>query len=247
MPTTVYLVPFMTLGDLAQCAPTLMPWLIQQDLDFCCGGHERLDAAATRLGLNWPDFRQQLEARVKASERTLTPTWQAGGEIALIDHILVAFHASHRADFPPLEAMLAKVCHAHGEKVPLLAELARCVRALIADLEPHMQKEEQVLFPLIRKLCGDASARPACGPASPLLPMQVMRGEHELAGHLLGQLRNLTDNYAQPSWGCATVRALFLALADLDRLLREHIHLENNVLFPMVEVRLAAAEPSWRV
>jgi regulator of cell morphogenesis and NO signaling len=247
MPHSVQLEPEMSLGDLAGRCPAMLPWMIEQDLDFCCGGGEPLGKTAQRLGMAWPAFQALVDQRLADTSEAPCPIWLAGQEAQLIDYILVAFHHRHREDFPVIETMLAKVCRAHGSKTPMIEELARCTREMIADLELHMLKEEHILFPLIRRLCGDTSVQALCGPPTPLQPMLVMRSEHEQAGRLLEHLRSLTEGFTPPTWGCATVRALYAALADLERLLHLHIHLENNVLFPMVEARMAETAPVWRV
>jgi regulator of cell morphogenesis and NO signaling len=119
--------------------------------------------------------------------------------------------------------MARKVYQVHGEKDPeRLQRMVSTVVALRADLEPHMRKEEQILFPMI--LGGQGASTGG--------PVSVMRQEHDDVGRMLITLRSVTDDYTPPEGACNTWRALWHALADLERSLHEHIHLENNILFP---------------
>jgi regulator of cell morphogenesis and NO signaling len=123
----------------------------------------------------------------------------------------------------------------HGSRHPELAEVNRLVTAIADDLEPHMLKEEQILFPAITHRFGAGS--PAA-PGSLAAPIRVMEADHEVVGTLLERLRTTTGGYAAPADGCASYQALYARLADLETDTFRHVHLENNVLFPQV---LAAA------
>jgi regulator of cell morphogenesis and NO signaling len=115
------------------------------------------------------------------------------------------------------------VLRAHGDKEPeKLRELASVLGGLRSELEAHMMKEERILFPLIRQGRG----------SSAVAPVSVMEHEHDSAAGALRRLRDLTDGYEAPPEACNTWRALWHGLADLERAMHEHIHLENNVLFP---------------
>ncbi|MFO7587275.1 MAG: hemerythrin domain-containing protein, partial [Gemmatimonadota bacterium] len=119
--------------------------------------------------------------------------------------------------------MAAKVVRAHGDKEPeRLPELAAVLGGLRAEFESHMLKEERVLFPLIHQGRG----------AMATAPVSVMEHEHEEAASALRRLRELTDDYEVPAEACNTWRALWHGLADLERATHQHIHLENNILFP---------------
>jgi regulator of cell morphogenesis and NO signaling len=140
----------------------------------------------------------------------------------LIDHILVTYHRPLDHELPRIDAMAHKVREVHGHKDESLAELLMVFRALKAELESHMAKEEQILFPMIR----DGDGVMADG------PINVMEDEHESAGAALKRLRELTNDYAVPDGACNTWRALWAGLAMLETELHDHIHLENNILFP---------------
>jgi regulator of cell morphogenesis and NO signaling len=149
---------------------------------------------------------------------------------ALIDHIVTVYHAWLREEMPRLEQMAGRVARVHGAKAPrLLGRLEAIVGELSADLREHMLKEERVLFPAICAL--DAGHAPAL-PVALDAPIRVMMREHDAAGDLLAELRRITDGYTPPEWGCATSRALYATLEELERDMHVHVHLENNILFP---------------
>jgi regulator of cell morphogenesis and NO signaling len=127
--------------------------------------------------------------------------------------------------------LAAKVESVHGDRHPELHEVRRLVEAIRADLEPHLRKEEQVLFPMVRELAAATSA-PSFHCGSLRNPITVMGIEHDRAGDLLAELRAATRHYRTPEDGCASYRALYAGLAELEADTHLHVHKENNVLFP---------------
>jgi regulator of cell morphogenesis and NO signaling len=149
----------------------------------------------------------------------------------LVDHIVLTHHAYVRSALPRIAAYLGKLIEVHGTRHPELTKIEGCFGALARELLQHMLKEEHVLFPYIRELAG--AARPAPCPFGTIEnPIRMMEREHEEAGGLLEELRELTNNYVAPADGCATYRVCFSELAEFERDLHRHVHLENNVLFP---------------
>jgi regulator of cell morphogenesis and NO signaling len=163
------------------------------------------------------------------------------GPVALLAHLERTHHAYLKAELPRLDALATKVTDAHVARHPELPQLLEAIRELRADLEPHLVKEERALFPLIRELVavhaeGGSTRLPSVGG-----PVSVMEAEHRGTGTLLADIRTLTEGYEPPPDGCASYRALFVGLADLEADTHLHIHKENNVLFPMV--RALEADP----
>jgi regulator of cell morphogenesis and NO signaling len=164
------------------------------------------------------EIRSELETPEAGARR-----WDEAPLGELIDHILTTYHRPLSEELPRLESMARKVLMVHGEKDPeRLSELLSVYLALKAELDQHMAKEEQVLFPMIQKGLGSMTGG----------PISVMRHEHDSAAALLQRLRTLTDGYAVPADACNTWRALWHGLAALEESLHQHIHLENNILFP---------------
>jgi regulator of cell morphogenesis and NO signaling len=134
---------------------------------------------------------------------------------------------------PRLEALVTKVARVHGDKEPRLAQVQDLFLGLSAELAAHLMKEEQVLFPMIRQLEASGTlSQLHCGRVAN--PIHRMEFEHDEAGATLAQLRQLTDDYTPPEWACNTYRALFDALAYFEQDMHQHVHKENNVLFPQV-------------
>lgn len=200
------------------------------NIDFCCGGDVSLQEACEEKGLNAEAVYQRLIG-VKTSTRDeidisgLTP-----GE--LIDHIESTHHVYLKEAFPRLEELMEKVCQAHSSRHPELKALQTVFEELRSDLEPHLLKEERVLFPLIVKLERDALGLQMQAAAGPI---RVMRYEHDEAGQLLKQMRTLTNGYAAPEDGCQSFQLLYDELRKLEEDTHLHIHKENNILFPAIE------------
>jgi regulator of cell morphogenesis and NO signaling len=149
----------------------------------------------------------------------------------LADHIEATHHAWLRQEFPRLTQMTEKVASVHGHSDQRLASVAAIFAALRAEMESHMFKEERILFPLIRQLEASGSAAHShCGTIAN--PIRVMEMEHDSAGGAVGEMRTLTDGFTPPAGACNTYRAMLDTLRQLEADLHQHVHKENNVLFP---------------
>ena len=140
-------------------------------------------------------------------------------------------------ELPRLSALLEKIQNVHGERHPELARIRERYEQLRNELEPHLREEEQTVFPLVRCLAvsDDRERRTLADRVG------ALRDDHEAAGALLAELRQLTGGYVPPADGCASYQAAFRGLAELEADVHLHVHKENNVLFPMVEQTVAAA------
>ena len=209
-------------GRVATAVPLSTRVFARHGIDFCCGGGVSLETACTTRGLAVDAVLAELHAELREAP-TDAPTWEGAPLPALLDHILQTYHRPLDEELPRIEAMARKVHRVHGDKDPeRLGQMLATFLALKADLDQHMQKEEQILFPMIRSGQGAMAAG----------PIGVMEHEHDDVGNMLRTLRSVTDDYTPPDGACNTWRALWHALADLERSLHEHIHLENNILFP---------------
>ncbi len=222
MPATPALTPDTPVGEIAVDHPLATRVFARHNIDFCCGGGRPLAEVCTRLGLDTGAVLKEIQHELASTDEPQLRLDEAPLE-DLIDHILTAYHRPLDEELPRLEAMARKVDNVHGEKDPeRLAELLAVYLALKTELQEHMMKEEQILFPMIRQGRGAM----ASGPVS------VMMHEHDSAGNALRRLRELTNDYQPPEGACTTWRALWHGLAALETALHEHIHLENNILFP---------------
>jgi regulator of cell morphogenesis and NO signaling len=209
-------------GQIATEHPLATRVFARHGIDFCCGGGKPIAEVCDAKGLDPISVLEEIELELTGSETELE-RWDEAELDALIDHILVTYHRPLGEELPRLEFMARKVFRVHGERQPeMLGGILSTLLALKAELESHMSKEEQVLFPMIRQGQGARTAA----------PVSVMEHEHESAGAALERLRELTGGYEVPEGACNTWRALWYGLADLETSLHQHIHLENNILFP---------------
>jgi regulator of cell morphogenesis and NO signaling len=205
-------------------------------LDYCCGGKRRLDDACSGAGVE-PLLVLDALANLEPGPE---PDWASIGPVELVNHLEAVHHAYLHTELPRLDALADKVTGVHGDRHPELHEVRTTYRALQADLEPHLMKEERALFPMIQELA-TASTPPAFHCGSLQNPISVMMTEHDRAGELLSTLRAQTNGYRTPADGCASYRAFYEGLAELETDTHLHVHKENNVLFPAV----VALEQRW--
>lgn len=214
-----------TVADIATAIPSSVRVFQRHGVDFCCGGKRPLAVVCAEHGLSVADLTSEIEA--SNATPGLDRDWTDAPLTDLADHIVTTFHDALRAELPRLEGIAGKVAQVHGAKGAHLARVHDVVRELSGDLKQHMEKEELVLFPVIRALeAGDRQSFPLEA------PITVMEQEHDRAGELLAELRRITGDYVAPEWACGTLRALYQGLAELEASMHVHVHLENNVLFP---------------
>ncbi len=215
-------------------------------LDFCCRGGATLDQACLERGLNretvLADVREALQDTPARAD-----SWKELSMSALIDHIVSVHHAYVRRAIPVLLAHTKKVAEVHGARHSELLEIEARFAGVAADMEMHMMKEERMLFPYIKMLDsasqgGERVSPPPFGTAQN--PIHMMEMEHQAAGDEMYAIRALSANYAPPADACTTYRVTYQELSEFERDLHQHVHLENNVLFPAaiaLEAKLFAA------
>lgn len=219
-----------SLASIVDAQPSLARVLERYGLDYCCGGRQSLAEACSDLGLDPVELVGDLTA---ANVGEPTAAWTTMSAAELTDHIESIHHRYLWAEMPRLSELADKVVAVHGANHPELVPIRACYEEIRADLQPHMMKEEQVLFPMIRELSA-ADAAPSFHCGSLQNPISVMMFEHERVGELLERMHELTGSYTPPPDACASYTALFAGLAELEADTRLHVHKENNVLFPAV-------------
>lgn len=218
-----------TLSEVMAADPSSARVLEAFGLDYCCGGTRPLVEACEESGVD-PAV---VLAALAEHEPQPAPAWATFTPDLLVDHLEATHHAYLHDELPRLHALAEKVAGVHGERHRELRDVLDTYAELRADLEPHLAKEERILFPMIRELATSPEPpRFHCG--SLRNPISVMLAEHDLAGELLARLRSLTNGYEAPDDGCASYRALYEGLAQLEADTHLHVHKENNVLFPAV-------------
>ena len=192
-------------------------------IDYCCGGRASLAEACAPRRLDPGAMLREID---EADAPADAIDWASLSPPALCDAIEQRYHRSLDRELPRLEELAAKVARAHGARHAVAIAVSEVVHRLSAELTRHMAKEEGVLFPMIR----------ATGMAPPP-PISVMLAEHEDVGEALRTLRRLTNDYELPDDACNSYRALYAGLAELEHELLQHMHVENNILFPRVSAR----------
>jgi regulator of cell morphogenesis and NO signaling len=208
-----------SLGDIAASLPGATAVFRRHKLDFCCGGSESLEQAARHKGLDLAPIEAEL-ASLGSEPNTLPESVED-----LIQLIVERYHQVHRREMPELRQLALRVESVHADHPAVPKGLADRIAGIQSELESHMQKEEQILFPLM--LAG----------GSPMIvhPIAVMRHEHDETGGELKALAELTGDLTLPAEACNTWRALYAGLGKFADDLTEHIHIENNILFPKFE------------
>jgi regulator of cell morphogenesis and NO signaling len=201
-------------------------------IDYCCGGARSLEEACTAARVPVDEVLRSLDAAPTAQAAV---EWQTAPLQSLIEHILARHHAYVRSEIPRLEALLAKVNSVHGERHAELADIQASFRGLGQELLMHCMKEEQILFPYIIEMEQTlAQRRPVRPPMFGTLrnPVQMMMMEHDSAGEALRAIREASSGFTVPEDACVSYQTLYRALAEFEADLHQHIHLENNILFP---------------
>jgi regulator of cell morphogenesis and NO signaling len=205
-------------------------------IDYCCGGNQPLTDACEAAGVEVDNVIAMLTA-LSRTDTTGKDTldFQQLSPTELINHILETHHVFTKSEMDRLTALIAKVSTVHSANHPELFKVANLFQQLCEDLRPHMFKEEQVLFPYIVAL---EAARTNHGhhPFAPFgtvnNPVRMMMMEHETAGSILHELRALTSDYKPPADACTSYETLYRVMDEFEKDLYQHIHLENNLLFP---------------
>jgi regulator of cell morphogenesis and NO signaling len=231
-----------SIGELALEVPNAIGILEKRQIDYCCKGGRSIEEACAEAGVAVSELMREIgSSRTADVERQ----WQNETLKALKDYIVETHHLFTREIMETIRQLSDKVALRHGPNHPEVMQVQKIVHHMCDDLIPHMLKEEQVLFPYIEQMetavaCGGEPPTPFFGTVRN--PVRMMTAEHDAVGDLLRQVRSTTSDYSLPEDACLSFRALYERLIDVEQDLHQHIHLENNVLFP----RAAAMEEGVR-
>jgi len=225
-----------TVGELAMENPAATRVFEKLGIDYCCGGSHTLGEACQAAHLSMDKVEAALAAASQqASVAAPGTNWQAEPLAELIAHIERTHHVYTRQEIARLGPLFDKVCSVHGKNHPELGALRVIFNGLAEELTTHLMKEERVLFPYIIRMEESVVAKePVLPPpfGSVRNPVAMMMHEHDGAGDALRDMRQISNGYAPPSDACISYKTLYQALAGLEADLHQHIHLENNILFP---------------
>lgn len=218
-----------TIAQLAIAHPGALAVFTKHNIDYCCGGHRSIDDACLRLGLDAEKIKEEID-RLERSESFQDLHPENWSSTFLVDFVIQNHHRYVRESIPQIQQFLDKVCDAHGNQCLELLNIRERFIDLAEELTQHMDKEELVLFPAIKRLdAQNHDDHPLSIAIQP--PIISMEQEHVVAGNLLKQIRSLSKNYAPPESACPTFRITYQKLQEFDNDLMRHIHLENNILF----------------
>lgn len=211
--------------------PTAIPVLEQFGIDYCCGGAHTLAEACTRRDQNVASVLDELQ-RQQQNPSPRSVDWRTIPLSELISYIVQNHHTFTRQQLGLIRELAAKVERRHGRMHPEIYKMNEALAVISAELAHHFSCEEDVLFPYIEQLGGNQRPLMPVVFGSVQQPVTRMMIDHNHTGDELRVLREITNNYQPPADACTTYRALYRALEDLERDLHQHIHLENNILFP---------------
>lgn len=209
-----------SLGELVTAYPAAAKVFQKYRLDYCCGGKQALVDACAAKDLDVEEVLRGIEAAQQAEKGDIR--WDDCPLDELIQHILDRYHAPLQTEIPRLIELAGQVERVHADKFDCPVGLSNLLTDVKAAVESHLAKEEQILFPIIFAGRGRTAH----------MPVQVMMQEHEDHGQNLQRIRDLTHDFAVPESACDSWRELYRALKELEIDLMDHIHLENNILFP---------------
>lgn len=236
-----------TVRDLAVGIPGATRIFEQLGIDYCCGGGRTLADACNRFRVPIDQVVNELESATQLKD-SATGDWQTESLTDLSAHIVGTHHVFAKQELIRLEKLMDKVCSRHGQNHPELDSLREVFCQLKQDLIPHMLREEQVLFPYIARMeeaIADAKEIPPPFFGTVQNPVRMMAMEHDAAGDLLRELRQISNGYTPPPDACISFQMLYQSLAEFETDLHQHIHLENNILFPRAVEMEVQAEPAW--
>ncbi len=217
-----------SLGAIVSANPACSRILLRYGLDFCCGGTQSLAAACAQARLPVDKVIEELR---RSTDGATARRWDQAANHELVAHIVDRYHSGLPQDLAQLRGMADKVERVHGSKDPSrLSELALTISKLEFSLSGHLVEEETVLFPQVTDRRGDFTQE----------QIAELQADHDRAGRSLELIKRLTDNFVAPPEACSTWSNLYARLQAFDAEMREHIHLENNILFP----RLLAQQSS---
>jgi len=206
-------------------------------IDFCCKGNRSIVEVASKYKIDPEQLIDEIKtaARQGDGDKSDFNTWHLD---LLADYIEKKHHRYVEGQIPILKQYLAKLCKVHGERLPELFEIQEHFNASGGELTMHMKKEEMILFPWIRKMVeaerqGAELEKPHFGTVKN--PIAMMMQEHDNEGERFRVIAELTNNYSPPAEACNTHRVAFSLLKEFEEDLHQHIHLENNILFPKAE------------
>ena len=220
-----------TVGEIVAMLPKASDVFKKNKIDFCCGGDRSLKEAADKRGVAIEELMSQLQDLYAATDEKTEKNWLTATYSELIDHIINKHHRYLLEELPNLSPYVTKVMRVHGGNHPHLIKVHKLFNELKTELEQHLWKEESKVFPLISQF----EKQPTSENEQKMKKMIAdLTNEHDKTGDIIKEIRRVTNDYTLPNGACRTYQLVYNRLEALESDLFEHIHLENNVLFPRI-------------
>lgn len=216
----------LNVADIVKSSPVTAKVFYKHHIDFCCGGKIPLEKSCEKNNVDLSELLQDLNESIKSKD--ISDNYNYANASEVIDDIMTKYHNPLYETLPILQQLGQKVSQVHGESEPELIKIYQNINLLINDLISHMEKEEKVLFPMIKRL--EKNRKDVIHVEAPI---QQMEHEHEDVADILVELKKLTNNFTPPLHACNSYRGLFALLKEIEFDLYEHIFIENNILHPM--------------
>lgn len=230
-----------SVGQIVTENPNLACVFEQYGIDYCCGGKKTLQDACLEKGVSINLLLERLKHVQVEGRSRYEPDWTSTSLRTLVEHLVSRYHEPLRTELPRISELAAKVARVHGARHPEMVRVAEVFETFREQLEQHMQKEELILFPGIAAMEAGKARSFGCG-GSVDHPIEMMTREHDDAGDALAELSRLTHQYTPPEDACTTFKILLHSLATLELEMHQHVHKENNILFPRaIDMSQAAA------
>jgi regulator of cell morphogenesis and NO signaling len=223
-----------TVREIALEQPTSIRVFEHYGIDYCCGGRKPLAEACAASSLEVDAVLTALERAAQGSALA-TEDWSKASLEALCSHIMATHHAYVKSELPRLAVLAEKVVRRHGDTQAELQLIQAKLAKLDEELTQHLAKEEAILFPYVVKLeralrSGGVMPHGCFGTVAN--PIAMMTAEHDAADGLIAGIRDLSHHFTTPTGACPTYHAFYDGLREFEQDLHQHIHLENNILFP---------------
>lgn len=227
--------PTQSIREIVTAEPSAAAVFERFEIDLCSQADSQLEHVCAEMQLSIDQILEKLADAESRANGTIVPDLESYSLTRLIQHIVRTHHQTVRQELPRFAELSERIAAKHGEKAPHFKTLALLIEQLRFEMSAHLEKEEQVLFPFIVRLeeaAEDSRTMQYSCFRSVAQPISMMIREHESAEGLVAQMRQLTNGFEPPQWACPRNTAFHASLAAFEQDLRQHVHLENELLFP---------------
>ena len=224
-----------SIRDIVTAEPSAAAVFERFEIDLCSQADAELERVCAELQLSVDQVLEKLSDAESEARGAMAPDVENYSLARLIQHIVRTHHQTVRQELPRLAELSQRIAKKHGEKAPQFIAIAQFIERLRDEMFAHLEKEEQVLFPYIVRLeeaAEDGSSAPYACFRSVAQPISMMMREHDSAEGIVAQLREITNGFEPPQWACPRNAAFHASMAAFERDLLQHVHLENDLLFP---------------